>query len=124
MDNRMEANRNQTKVKRNESGRRQQADKRRTEAQGKQAGCPLAKKCGGCQHSDMPYELQLKNKQKNVEKLLGSYGKIEKIKGMSSPYHYRNKVSAASLRSQRPIAVRASKRNERIVRFPRRIETN
>ena len=44
---------------------RQQADNRRTEAQGKQAGCPLAKKCGGCQHSDMPYELQLKKKQKN-----------------------------------------------------------
>ncbi len=101
MDNRMEANRNQTKVKRNESGGRQQADKRRTEAQGKQAGCPLAKKCGGCQHSDMPYELQLKKKQKNVEKLLSSFCKIEKIKGMSSPYHYRNKVSAAFSRDRK-----------------------
>lgn len=91
---------------------RQQADKRRTEAQErkparqsagqeKNAGCPLAKKCGGCQHSDMPYELQLKNKQKNVEKLLGAFCKIEKIKGMSSPYHYRNKVSAAFSRDRK-----------------------
>ena len=84
---------------------RQQADKRRIEAREKQparqgklqeqkpvrqsagqeknTGCPLAKKCGGCQHSDLPYELQLKKKQKNVEKLLGSYGKIEKIKGFT-----------------------------------------
>ena len=102
---------------------RQQADKRRIEAREKQparqgklqeqkpvrqsagqeknTGCPLAKKCGGCQHSDLPYELQLKKKQKNVEKLLGSYGKIEKIKGMSSPYHYRNKVSAAFSRDRK-----------------------
>lgn len=101
MDNRMEENRNRTRGKRNESGGRQQADKRRTESREKNAGCPLAKKCGGCQHSDMPYELQLKNKQKNVEKLLGSYGKIEKIKGMSSPYHYRNKVSAAFSRDRK-----------------------
>ena len=105
------------------AGERQQADRRRTEAREKQParqaklqeqkparqsagqkkneGCPLVKKCGGCQHSDMPYELQLKNKQKNIEKLLGSFGKIEKIKGMESPYHYRNKVSAAFSRDRK-----------------------
>ncbi len=57
--------------------------------------CPLAKKCGGCQLQNMEYPRQLNFKQGRVLELLGRYGKIKKIIGMESPYHYRNKVQAA-----------------------------
>lgn len=42
----------------------------------------------------MSYGEQLKIKQKTVEKLLGGYGKMDKIIGMEQPEHYRNKVHA------------------------------
>ena len=41
--------------------------------------CPYEKKCGGCQYIDLPYEEQLKKKQKNTNKLLKSFGKIRGI---------------------------------------------
>lgn len=56
--------------------------------------CPVAKKCSGCQLSNMTYEQQLDWKQREVEKLLGEYGKVNKIIAMDSPYNYRNKVQA------------------------------
>lgn len=56
--------------------------------------CPVAKKCSGCQLSNMTYEQQLEYKQKDVEKLLGQYGKINPIIPMDNPYNYRNKVQA------------------------------
>ncbi len=57
--------------------------------------CPLASKCGGCQLQNMTYERQLKWKQARSEILLKRFGKVSKIVGMDSPYHYRNKVQAA-----------------------------
>ena len=57
--------------------------------------CPVAKKCGGCQLTNMPYEQQLKYKQTTEIKLLGSFGHVDEIIGMESPFHYRNKVQAA-----------------------------
>ena len=42
----------------------------------------------------MPYKQQLEQKQKNVQKLLKSFCKTEKIIGMDNPFHYRNKVHA------------------------------
>lgn len=57
--------------------------------------CPVAKKCGGCQLTNMPYEQQLKYKQATEIKLLGSFGHVDEIIGMESPFHYRNKVQAA-----------------------------
>lgn len=57
--------------------------------------CPLAKKCGGCQLQNMTYERQLRWKQARCEILLKKYGKVRRIIGMESPYHYRNKVQAA-----------------------------
>lgn len=57
--------------------------------------CPVFRKCGGCQLQNLSYERQLEWKQKRCQKLLGSFGKIEPILGMESPYHYRNKVQAA-----------------------------
>ena len=42
----------------------------------------------------MPYEEQLAQKQKRMETLLGSFGKVLPILPMENPMHYRNKVHA------------------------------
>ena len=57
--------------------------------------CPVAKKCGGCQLTNMTYEQQLKFKQTAEIKLLGKFCHVNEIIGMKSPFHYRNKVQAA-----------------------------
>lgn len=57
--------------------------------------CPLAKKCGGCQLTNLPYPDQLKLKEKQVTKLLGKFCRVQPIIAGESPYHYRNKVQAA-----------------------------
>ncbi|MBS7360705.1 MAG: 23S rRNA (uracil(1939)-C(5))-methyltransferase RlmD [Oscillospiraceae bacterium] len=57
--------------------------------------CPVSRKCGGCQLMNMSYEEQLKFKQAKVVKLLGSFHNVNKIIGMETPFHYRNKVQAA-----------------------------
>ena len=57
--------------------------------------CVVAKKCGGCQYTGIPYPEQLENKQKNEEALLGKFGKVDRILGMRYPCFYRNKVTAA-----------------------------
>lgn len=57
--------------------------------------CPAAKKCGGCQLTNMSYEKQLSFKQAKVIKLMGRFGHVNEIIGMENPYHYRNKVQAA-----------------------------
>ncbi len=56
--------------------------------------CSHSKKCGGCHYLDLPYEEQLKIKQKQVSKLLSDFCKVHPILGMEHPYHYRNKVQA------------------------------
>ncbi len=61
---------------------------------GKSSLCQVSRKCGGCQYLDMPYEEQLKMKQSQMQKLLGSYCKVYPIIGMENPFHYRNKVHA------------------------------
>ena len=43
----------------------------------------------------MPYDDQLKYKQKTVNSLLSEFCKVNRIIGMDNPYHYRNKVQAA-----------------------------
>lgn len=54
--------------------------------------CNVYKKCSGCQLLNMTYPEQLKWKQIKVERLMGTFGKVNKIIGMDDPYHYRNKV--------------------------------
>lgn len=55
--------------------------------------CPLLKKgCGGCPLLALPYPEQLKRKQALVQKLLGGFGPVRPILGMSDPWHYRNKA--------------------------------
>ncbi len=78
MENKREQNRKET------GGR---ADK-------KQSLCPVSKKCGGCQLVDMPYNEQLKRKQRQAEQLLKAFGRVTPIIGMEEPTHYRNKVHA------------------------------
>lgn len=56
------------------------------------AGCPAAKKCGGCQYQGVSYSKQLKLKQKAVEELLKKYGRVAPIIGMKDPLYYRCKV--------------------------------
>lgn len=56
--------------------------------------CPYMKKCGGCQLQGVPYAQQLKDKEKQVEDLIGPYCRVFPITGMETPYHYRNKVHA------------------------------
>ncbi|MBQ9991434.1 MAG: 23S rRNA (uracil(1939)-C(5))-methyltransferase RlmD [Lachnospiraceae bacterium] len=56
--------------------------------------CPVSNKCGGCQYVDIPYQDQLKQKQKLLTTLFSSYGKPQPIMGMELPDFYRNKVHA------------------------------
>ena len=64
-------------------------------AGGKGNGCPLFKKCGGCQLQNMTYPEQLSFKQAKCIRLLSPFGHVEEIIGMETPLHYRNKVQAA-----------------------------
>lgn len=57
--------------------------------------CPVAKKCGGCQLTNLPYEEQLSFKQAKEIKLLGRFARVEEILSTGEPYYYRNKVQAA-----------------------------
>ncbi len=57
--------------------------------------CVVARKCGGCQYTGVPYAEQLEIKQKNEEELLKNFGKVDRIIGMRYPCFYRNKVHAA-----------------------------
>lgn len=61
----------------------------------KSFSCPAAKKCGGCQLTNMSYEQQLSFKQAKVIKLMGKFCHVSEIIGMDEPFHYRNKVQAA-----------------------------
>lgn len=61
---------------------------------GQRGLCPAFGKCGGCQLLNIPYEKQLQEKQKRIEKLLSPYCRVQGIIGMENPFHYRNKVHA------------------------------
>ena len=55
--------------------------------------CPHSKKgCGGCPLLHLSYTEQLAQKQKSVQKLLGSFGTVSPIVGMDNPWYYRNKA--------------------------------
>lgn len=62
---------------------------------GRGNGCPLYRKCGGCQLQNMDYQEQLHFKQAKAVRLLGSFHRVRPIIGMERPLHYRNKVQAA-----------------------------
>lgn len=56
--------------------------------------CSNYKRCSGCQLQNMTYDAQLRWKQVKVERLMHDLCKISVIKGMDTPLHYRNKVTA------------------------------
>lgn len=60
--------------------------------------CPIARKCGGCEWLAVPYPIQLRRKQEQVEELLGDMAsedgaRVEKIRGMDEPVRYRHKAA-------------------------------
>lgn len=71
----------------------EQKDKRKGQEDDKKV-CPCAKKCGGCTLQGMPYEEQLRKKEKEVRKLFQGICRTAPIVGMKDPLHYRNKVHA------------------------------
>lgn len=55
--------------------------------------CALRRQgCGGCPLLETPYPEQLRQKQAQVEALLGEFGPVSPILGMEHPWHYRNKA--------------------------------
>lgn len=58
--------------------------------------CPnFAQKCGGCPLLATPYPEQLAVKQARLQKLLGRFAPVEAVRGMETPWHYRNKAIAS-----------------------------
>ena len=60
--------------------------------------CPIARDCGGCEWLAVPYPIQLRRKQEQVEGLLGGMVKedgaeLEPIRGMEEPARYRHKAA-------------------------------
>ncbi|HJE98593.1 MAG TPA: 23S rRNA (uracil(1939)-C(5))-methyltransferase RlmD, partial [Sellimonas intestinalis] len=67
----------------------------------KEAKCPVARQCGGCQIQEMDYGEQLKFKERKVRNNLERIGGfdraflgrvMEPICSMEEPFHYRNKA--------------------------------
>lgn len=44
----------------------------------KETVCSVAKKCGGCRYQGVPYQDQLRKKQKITEGLLKKFGKLSR----------------------------------------------
>ena len=60
--------------------------------------CPIARDCGGCEWLAVPYPIQLRRKQEQVEDLLGPMTRedgaaLEPIRGMDEPVRYRHKAA-------------------------------
>lgn len=60
--------------------------------------CPIARDCGGCEWLAVPYSIQLRRKQEQVEELLGAAAEkdgatVEPIRGMDEPVRYRHKAA-------------------------------
>ena len=67
------------------------------------AGCPVARRCGGCRLQELNYSAQLAWKQKFVRDTLRKIGgfrelQVSPVIGMDEPFRYRNKA-------QYPVAV-------------------
>ena len=80
--------------------------------------CDHERQCGGCQLLAMPYELQLKRKQREIEELFEPYlpnVALEPIAGMDDPRAFRNKVIApfAPKRTKRPERTQRTRGNKR-----------
>ena len=78
--------------------------------------CAVAKKCGGCDYINSPYDKHVKEKLELANKLIKKYGKFDGIISMRNPYHYRNKVSAVfGFENKKIIAGTYEKNSHRVV---------
>lgn len=78
--------------------------------------CAVAKKCGGCDYINSPYDKHVKEKLELANKLIKKYGKFDRIISMRNPYHYRNKVSAVfGFENKKIIAGTYEKNSHRVV---------
>ena len=78
--------------------------------------CSVAKKCGGCDYINSPYDKHVKEKLVNANSLIKKYGKFDGIVSMDNPYHYRNKVSAVfGFENKKIIAGTYEKNSHRVV---------
>lgn len=72
------------------------------------APCEYFEQCGGCQLQHLSYEGQLKWKRSMVENVMKRIGKIDvpvhEVKGMSEPWHYRNKSQIPFVQSATGLA--------------------
>lgn len=75
-----------------ENKKQEKEKKEKTEK--KKAGCPYAKKCGGCSGQKRSYPEELEEKQKWVNKTLKPLTDVSDILPMERPLHYRHKVHA------------------------------
>ena len=60
--------------------------------------CRIARDCGGCEWLAVPYPIQLRRKQGQVDELLGSMARedgatVDPIRGMDEPARYRHKAA-------------------------------
>ena len=60
----------------------------------KKRWCPLFGKCGGCDYVNETYDYELMMKWLREDKLLGRYGRVEKVLSSPSLTGYRCKVQA------------------------------
>ena len=75
--------------------------------------CPIARNCGGCEWLAVPYPIQLRRKQEQVESLIGAMAEkdgapVEPIRGMDEPVHYRHKAATCSTPVTRNPSARAA----------------
>ncbi|MFV0379261.1 MAG: 23S rRNA (uracil(1939)-C(5))-methyltransferase RlmD [Anaerorhabdus sp.] len=64
--------------------------------------CKYNKRCGGCSIGETSYDISIKNKQKELNKLFHPF-KVEDITIMENPYNYRHKVFATFTNDKRDI---------------------
>ena len=60
--------------------------------------CPIARDCGGCEWLAVPYPIQLRRKQEQVDALIGNMAEkdgavVDPIRGMDEPTRYRHKAA-------------------------------
>lgn len=67
--------------------------------------CPVFGVCGGCQYQDIPYSLELKQKEEGIRRVLRQYldideGLFEPIVASPRPYGYRNRLDLKLARTR------------------------
>ena len=63
-------------------------------AKKKRSRCGVAGQCGGCSMINMPYDEQIRGKQKVLDDLIGDFVIPDKFIRMKAPDHYRYKVTS------------------------------